>query len=532
MFLKQVLGTVKRVLPFYFFTFLPFSIAAQDIVPVRGDCMPELKEATAVSGKQVRRLPAISRNWDPNRIYRQAVILVEFSDFAFSLEKPRETYDSIFNHPGFNRRNGAGCVADYYRDQSKGLFNVQFDVYGPIKVNRQANPIANPTKDTRNYGYQVFIEAAQKTVDSLDVDFSPYDWNGNGNVNQVIYIYAGFTGNQGENEKYGKSYGYIWPNTSTHGTVTDKKGTKISAYSCSGELWLNHYTYGIGTICHEYTHSLGLPDIYPTGGSTGYASVVDEWDLMDGGNFTNWGWCPCNLTAMEKMLLGWLTPVELNEPATITNLKPVSEGGEAYMVKQTDNEYLLMENRQYKGWDVGIPGRGLVIYHVDYDASKWSSNSPNSEKGHFRFDLVHADNRDYNQWDDLINDNGMATYAVSPRLHNRHLSTSSYPWIEGDNTNKDLTDNTLPATTMYNNNANGSKLLAKSITNITMDEAGLISFDFMGGGPTVAIRDIGHETAIGDREVYDLTGRKVTNTSNTLLIVREKNCKVRKIFSR
>ncbi len=509
---------------------------AQDIVPVRGDCMPGLKETTTTSSKAIRRLPAVNRNWDPNRIYRQPVILVEFSDFAFSMEKPRETYDSIFNHPGYNQRDGVGCVADYFRDQSNGLFNLQFDVYGPVKVNHLANPYTNPTSDTKNYGTSVFKDAAQKLVDSLDVDFSPYDWNGNGRVNQVLYIYAGFTGNQGESKAYGKSYGYIWPNTSTHTTVTDKKGTKISAYSCSGELWLNFNTYGIGTICHEFTHSLGLPDIYPTT-SNGYASVADEWDLMDGGNFTNWGWCPCNMTALEKMLLGWLTPEELDEPVTIKDMKPLSEGGKAYIMKHTDNEYLLLENRQFIGWDKGIPGRGLVIYHVDYDATEWIGNRVNNNAKHFRFDLVHADNRDYNDWEDLIKEKGFGTYVEAPRLHNRHLSTSAYPWAEDANSNNTLTDESTPATTMYNTNTDGSKLLGKSITNITMSSDGLVSFDFMGGNTSVGISDACTQTTDGIREVYDLQGRRVTADSrasktNTFLIVREKNGQVKKIFSR
>ena len=154
-----------------------------------------------------------------------------------------------------------------------------------------------------------------------EIDFSQYDWNGNGRVNQVIFIYAGLTGNITSTA----CYGHIWPNTSSFPTITTPDGKKISNFTASGELWPYNRSFGIGTICHEFSHSLGLPDIYPTSKNGGY-SICDEWDLMDGGNFTNYGWCPPNYTPLEKMLLGWLTPVELTEPTSITDLKSVSEG--------------------------------------------------------------------------------------------------------------------------------------------------------------------------------------------------------------
>lgn len=446
---------------------------------VRGDCTPDLVadgETATARGSRTLRLPGVSTRWDSTRVYRQAVILVEFTDTDFSLETPRETYDSMLNCPGFNKRQGPGCAAEYFREQSGGLFNVVFDVYGPVKVSSKAQPYSKPTSSTRNYGRDVFIEATNIVIDSLQVDFTPYDWNGNGSVNQVIYVYAGITGNQDSQA----SYGHVWPNTSTFSPITTN-GKKISNYTASAEKWVNGQSCGIGTILHEYTHSLGLPDIYPTTNNAGY-SVVDEWDLMDGGNFTNYGWCPPNYTPMEKMLLGWSQPEELTEPQTVRNLKPVSEGGVALRIKHSDSEWLMLENRLQKGWDRGLPGEGLLVYHVNYDNSVWSGNTVNNDENKRRFELIHADNMDYDSWYDYVSSwVKPKNYLNDGHMNSYLLSTSPYPWTTDstDVFNDSLTNNSVPPAKMNYPNLEGKTMLSKSITNIVKHSDGTISFDFM-----------------------------------------------------
>ncbi len=474
--------------------FLSSAVWSQTWSVVRGNCTPGLSEgdraATSSPGGPLR-LSSIRTKWDSTRVFRQAVILVSFSDTDFSMENPRETYDSMFNCPGFNKRQGPGCVAEYFRVQSGGLFNMKFDVYGPIKVNRKAQPYSKPTSSTHNYGREGFIEATNKVIDSLQVDFSPYDWDNNGSVNQVIYITAGLSGNQSSEA----CYGYLWPNTSTFSTITTN-GKRISSYTASAELWANGTSCGIGTILHEFTHSLGLPDIYPTIDEAGY-SVVDEWDLMDGGNFTNYGWCPPNYTPTEKMLLGWLTPVELTEPQTIRNLKPVAKGGEVYRIKHSNNEWLLLENRQQEGWDSGVPGKGLVIYHVDYNYSSWNSNSVNNDKTKRRFELIHADNMDYDKWYDyLLSWEKPKNYANSDRMNSNFLSTSPYPWTTDstDVVNDSLTNNSVPPAKMNNANSEGSTMLSKFISSIIQNADGTVTFDFMAdvakcATPTIIFED-------------------------------------------
>ena len=468
----------------------------------------------------------MNTDWDSQRTYRQLVILISFSDCDFKSEHARESYDSLFNEPGYNKRSGPGCVADYFREQSGGLFNLQFDVTGPVKVEAKACPYENPTESTRNYGRDQFVEATKQIIkDNPDMDFSAYDWNGDGYVNQVVYVYAGTGGNQGQ-----KSYGHIWPNTSSFTSITTPGGVKISNYTASSETWSNGLSTGIGTICHEFSHSLGLPDIYPTSSSAGF-SVADEWDLMDGGNFTNLGWCPPNYTPVEKMLLGWLTPIELEEPTSVRELKSVADGGTTYRIMHSENEWYLLENRQQRGWDFGLPGKGLVVYHVVYDNSAWRGNTVNNDKSRRRFELVHADNLDYDDWDEIIE--GSSPYAETAYLHNKHLSTSPYPWTTDSTTfvNNELTDNSVPPAKMSSPNEEGNLMLSKSITNITMSEDGLVSFDFM--QVQVGMEDLSLQAAGCRPQMYDLSGRSVNAPARgQLCIVREADGRIRKYLNR
>ena len=508
-------------------TTLPLRLSAQKEWVIRGDCTPVDSLSSLLMGgsdsspKQgrmggVRRLPSPKTQWDSTKVYRQLVILLSFRDVDFKMENPQAIYDSIFNYNGYNQDLGKGCVAEYFRDQSNGLFNLSFDVYGPVKVDTLACPYSSPDDKTRNYGKDQFSTASKAIFAQYpDIDYKQYDWNGDGFIEQIIFVYAGFCGNQGSG-----SYGYIWPNTSTFTTISTPDGIKVSNYTASGELWKNNRSCGIGTICHEFSHSLGLPDIYPTSSNAGY-SVCDEWDLLDGGNFTNYGWCPPNYTPTEKMVLGWLTPIELTEPATITNLKPSAEGGEVYRVKHSSSEWLLLENRQQRGWDLGAPGKGLVIYHVNYDNSVWRGNTVNNNKERRRFELVHADNMDYDVWDDVIG--SKSPYVNKPRMNSAILSTSPYPWSTDSTTyvNNELTDTSVPAATMYYPNEEGSTKLDKPITNISMTDDGLISFDFMGGAPIPdGIAPLHSSSSLP--QYYNLQGQKVAVPGKGIFIVDRK----------
>lgn len=493
------------------------------MVVLKGDCTPGLTDGTIDSRRASRRLAKCNKEWDATKTYKQLVLLFSFSDKDFMEEHTQDFYNCIFNESGYNGGHGPGCVADYFRTQSGGLFNLEFDIYGPYKVSQKAQPYDEPTSSTKNYGHDAMHEATQQFVsEHPEIDFSQYDWNGNGYVNQVVFIYAGYGGNTKS------TYGYIWPNTSSFSAVETPNGKIISSYTASAELWTpsTPRSCGIGTICHEFSHSLGLPDIYPTTSNQGY-SVCDEWDLMDGGNFTSWGWCPPNFTALEKYLLGWVEFTELDDAASISDLKPVSEGGEVYRIKHSDSEWLLLENRQQTKWDSGLPGKGLVIYHVNYDGSVWKGNTVNNDKTKRRFHLVHADNMDYDAWNAYIEEKGLSPYASGDRMNRRYLSTSPYPYIVEDEVqNNELTDTSTPAATMFYPNLDGEILLGKSITNIQMTD-GLVSFDFMGGATEIKVPMRYPEKV--DLQMYNLLGYKVkTPVQGQIYIMKESDGKAHK----
>lgn len=453
--------------------------------------------------------------WDKDRVYRQLVVLVSFADCDFKSEDPSATYNAMFNESGYNELNGPGCMADYFRDQSGGLFNMQFDVYGPVKVSGNAQSSSRPRKDNSK---ETFREAMQILIaDHPDIDYSPYDWNEDGSVDQVIFIYAGLSGNQAA------SIGYIWPNTSYFSIIKTPDGHKISHYSASAERWTATLTCGIGTICHEFSHCLGLPDIYPTSTSVDALSIVDEWDLMDGGITTNTGWCPPNYSPLEKMLMGWLTPEELTENTTISGLKPIADGGKAYLIRHTDQEYYLLENRQWQGWDLGLPGHGLVVYHVKYDHSLWVGNIVNNTNGKPNYSLVAADNLDYNDWNEIFAKSGKASrYVNSPMLNKIHLSTASYPWRTDSTTfvNQELSATSTPAALMYDADEEGNLMLGKSITNITEHEDGTISFRFLVDGQEDDIHTPRTTTTKGGA-IYTLQGVRVAAPTKGGIYIRD-----------
>ena len=517
----------KKALWLLLTLFLSLRIMAQgeDFTILKGDCMPLADESTADGHRATHRALIPKTDWDREKIYKQMVILFTFSgdDSEFKMENPQEYYQKLFNEKGFNPNLGPGCVADYFRDQSGGLCNIEFDIYGPVQVSSKSQPYDKPDKNTHNYGKDSMKEATQLVLEANpDVDYSQYDWNDDGTIEQVIYIHAGPPGNTDN------AFGHIWPNTSSFNVVTTPDGKKISSYSASGEYWGirkadNVVVYcGIGTVCHEYSHSLGLPDIYPTTADQGY-SVCDEWDLMDGGNFTNWGWCPPNYTALEKYLMGWLELTELNEAATITGMKPVSEGGTAYIVKHSDSEWLLLENRQQTAWDAGAPGKGLVIYHVNYVASSWSGNSVNNKPNARNFHLIAADNRDYNEWDDFLIESGAKSqYANSERMNNLHLSGAPYPLANDEGILNDaLTDTSVPAAVVYNKNAEDTLFMSKPITDIVQNEDGTVSFKFMNGTLDVIDDLVSGLATKGEGNIYDLQGRRIYGKPARGLVIKD-----------
>jgi len=199
---------------------------------------------------------------------------------------------------------------------------------------------------------------------------------------------------------------------------------------------------------------------------------MSYWDVMDHGSYGGDGFIPCCFTSFERMKCGWLTPTELVNDTVVESLKPLSEGGEAYIIRNdaNPNEYYLLENRQQTGWDADLPGKGLLILHVDYDESAWQNNLVNTTyypnyNDHQRCTIFHADNS--------------VGIDSEQKITKAELAGDPYPY-EG---NDSLTNTSEPAATLYNKNSYSTKLMNKAITNIRQNDDGTISFVFRGYSP-------------------------------------------------
>lgn len=289
------------------------------------------------------------------------VVLVSFKDLDFSISDPQQAFSKLLNEQGYSNNGGKGSVRDYYSDNSSGAFTPVFDVLPPYQL----------SKDYAYYDTHVkeaLLEAC-KYWDST-VDFSQYDQNNDGYVDMILFYYAGF--NEAE---YGPTDS-IWPHQGGVYTNDTFDGLKLGTYFCTSELrWNEEWSAtngkqmcGIGTTCHEFAHSLGLPDFYDTDGETnGTCTALASYSMMCNGSYLDSSNRPAGLTALERDLLGWLTPgdgfVEITSSGSY--IVPPVQQNKAYFTKTaTEGEYFIYECRAGTGWDTKLP-TGLVIYHVD-----------------------------------------------------------------------------------------------------------------------------------------------------------------------
>lgn len=235
---------------------------------------------------------------------RMCVILVEFKDVKFSTADPNSYFSRWLNEEGFNDNGSYGSVRDYFIHQSNGQFSPQFDVYGPVTLSSNRSSYASTSN-----AYKMVHQAA----DALDsqVDFATYDLNGDGNVDNVFVIFAG----QGAN--YGASNSVNPHNSECPTGLFSKKsvdGKLLYHYACVSEQgYTTDKPDGCGTFIHEFSHVIGLPDLYNTNGQNDY--TPGYWSIMDIGNYLGYGYSPCNYSAYERHACGWLDYTELTEPA-------------------------------------------------------------------------------------------------------------------------------------------------------------------------------------------------------------------------
>lgn len=448
--------------------------------------------------------------------HRGLIILVEFPDknilgkrtLKFQEEHTKEFYEWITNTKTslMSSAEGqklidegyGGSVFDYFYTQSNGKFSVQFDVVGPYMLSQEQKFYGkNDPKKEGNVkdelgAWKMIAEACElaEADENENVDFARYDWDGDDTLDLVYVLYSG------RGEAFGGGENSVWPQSGIfrfgYEPVTEKGwgthhviygGKKLGRAACSSELEVAVSLDGqaerdsegrvieiagsIGTICHEFSHCLGLMDHYVfndpnNGDTTKELYALGRWDIMDGGNCNGDGKIPVGYNSFEKAFLGWLDPIEVDEVGSeeVRGLKPYSEGGDAYKVKNhaNENEYYLIENRQKTGWDKALPGSGVLITHMDYDDEIYNENLINNAEDHLRFRVVPADNK-----------RTKASQEYDTYPHTSYLVF----------TNDELDEKSSPSSEVFNENIDGSKYLGYSIKNISVSKDGLASFDIV-----------------------------------------------------
>lgn len=318
---------------------------------------------------------------------RVPVILVQFADRAFSFDA--DAFRRMMNEPGYSDYGAGGSAADYFAENSCGVFTPQFDVYGPVTLSgKVADYGTNDAYGNDALAHTMVVEAC-RALDA-EVDFSQYDEDGDGMADIVYVYYAGY----GEND--GGASTTVWPHTSSlsaKGTSLTLDGVSINSYSCSNELQ-NGYgrtLTGIGTFCHEYTHVLGFPDLYATVNTDRDCWTPDAWTLMDQGSYNNSSRTPAAYTAYERMSMGWLVPTDATGDALAQLPSIAANRALKVATSESDTEYFLIEYRARTGWDAYVPGEGLLVWHIDYDDNIWNANTVNNNPDHLRVRLIPAD---------------------------------------------------------------------------------------------------------------------------------------------
>lgn len=316
------------------------------------------------------------------------VLLCAFADQAFVVDNPQAAFSAMLNETGYSANGGTGSVAEYYTLSSNGQLSLIFDVYGPYTVSHNLSYYGSNTSSSHSSNVQQLVVELINLA-AAGVDFSAYDANNDGRVDNISIFFAGY------NEAEGGDENTLWPHQSTVQNSPTHNGKTFGSYLITSELRGNtgQLMAGIGTYCHEFGHVLGLPDLYNTNNNTSEDKIytLGTWDIMCNGSYNNSGRTPPLFSAFERFMMGWHTPAQITEAGQYS-LAPVSEGGGAYLLSQgthnlradspSPSEYFLVENRQRSGWEGRhndcLPGVGLLISHVTFSARKFNDNSFNN----------------------------------------------------------------------------------------------------------------------------------------------------------
>lgn len=374
------------------------------------------------------------------------VMLIEFSDLSFNAGDgtvSNTDFSNMLNQAGYSDNGGTGSVKDYYTDNSHNAFTPQFDVIGPVRVDGTMASYSAEDGMTEDGAPRLLKEACQKADDY--VDFSKYDLNNDGWIDNVFFYFAGYNAAEG-------AEGTIWPHawSVSYSYPVQFDGKYLGRYSCSSELkgTSGAEMAGIGTFCHEFGHTIDLPDFYDTDyEENGQGNGLDNLSLMSAGNYNNEGRTPPYLTYEERHILGWDNGLTLLEEGANT-LSPISGNKAYYCPSGTEGEYYLFESRPMTGWDAyTYNGGGMAVYHVDKSAFVLPDGTTAVSKWNSGYEInIFADHQCMDLVETVVPESALRYYAeeVFPGYHNvTELNAGTTPALvawTGQSTGYSLSD--------------------------------------------------------------------------------------------
>ena len=340
--------------------------------------------------------------------FKGLVVLVEWNDRKFGADDPKAFYQRMTNEKNLTDNskkyypvNVSGSVKDYFYDNSMGIFEPTFDVIGPISIDYSCKyPLPKNADGTVNNGFSdrmINILKAAMTKANAEVDFNNYDLNSDGIIDMVFFVFAGYGSYVQGNDNH-----YMWPHAEDLSAYSSRlamiyDGKRFGRYACSMEIqdyealasqhvWLD----GIGTMCHEFSHVLGLADHYDTDyEKNGQAKTAGGYDVMDGGADWNYGLNPVGYSAFERHVLGFTNPEVIETPGNY-ELESFQTSNKAYIVKTKKNdEDFYIENRQKERWDEYLPEYGMLVWRVDASNQQvWIKNDVNISPDNMYLELL------------------------------------------------------------------------------------------------------------------------------------------------
>ncbi|MBQ9185350.1 MAG: M6 family metalloprotease domain-containing protein [Bacteroidales bacterium] len=330
------------------------------------------------------------------------VVLVEFSDLSFTIANPNDAFYNLLNQEGYSANGGTGSSRDFYIQSSGGRFKPTFEVKGPVKLSKSYAYYGLQQGSTHDVNVREGFAEAIRLLDS-QVDYSRYDNDGDGNVDNVFFYYAG------HNQAEGGGENTIWPHAWNLTGTNYYDGVRISRYACTSEYRgsSGNSMCGIGTFTHEFGHVLGLPDFYDTDyEENGTALHMKTFSTMASGAYNNNGRTPPFFNALERNMLGWMDGYSHFTKGNVT-IQPIQDNVGYITETGNSGEFFVYECRNGSSWDAFLP-TGLMIYHVDQSnnvisgsvtaKSVWNANDVNAYSSHPCCYLVASSNYNSNNY--------------------------------------------------------------------------------------------------------------------------------------